>query len=48
MSGLQVWGPCTSIIAPASDTVDRTMLVVSAIDELQARLGQELGVSRIW
>jgi acyl dehydratase len=40
-----LWGLHTSIGAPASDTVDHAMLVISAIEELQTRLGQELGVS---
>jgi acyl dehydratase len=40
-----MWGPCTSIDAEASDTVDLTMLVIGRIEELKTRLGQELGVS---
>lgn len=48
MAGPQVWGPCTSIAALRSDTVVHTMLVIGAIEELQSRLGQELGVSRTW
>ena len=45
MTGPQVWGPSTSTAARPSDTVDHTMLVISAIEDLQTRLGQELGVS---
>lgn len=40
-----MWGPCTSIDAEASDTLDLTMLVIGRIEELKTRLGQELGVS---
>lgn len=39
-----MWGRCTSIRPPATDTFV-CMLVVSAIEDLQSRLGQELGVS---
>lgn len=39
-----MWGRCTSIRPPAPLTFV-CMLVVSAIEDLQSRLGQELGVS---
>ena len=39
-----MWGRCTSIRPPATD-IFVCMLVVSATEDLQSRLGQELGVS---
>ena len=39
-----MWGRCTSIRPPATDTFV-CMLVVSATEDLQSRLGHELGVS---
>ena len=39
-----MWGRCTSKSGSATDTFG-LMLVVNAIEELQSRLGQELGVS---
>jgi len=45
--GPQVWGRCTSIADQISDTVDRTMLVVSALQDLQNGSGRDPGL-RDW
>jgi acyl dehydratase len=45
MAGPEVWAPPTSINRARADNVDYVMVVITQVEDLRSRLGQELGVS---